>query len=333
MGKSQKFRQKMEYQSQRIVAAMLDARGQVGTHNRVRLNGALRLGGRSDLIDRTLLSPSVHKSHHELLFEKYLARLEKIKSQATMQGIAAEALARKRLRFLTLVHSVELLDVSSTIASAEIMRKKLLKALKKAKGIWCLGTIEVEVISMQWMREKRRLSAQSESEMRKLDVCEELCCKLYKHEESLALVHFHGVIDLGQSSEYAVDSAIKSEKSWSAAPRQIQMKPISETFAGKRKSIRQNLNDIARYITKGGNDWVAGKSYLRYKIGFDHGYEDAELAMQQDWRSNEIIRSEHKTKGIEDSLSMTGSEIIFLAETIDSLMSRNRNRLGYWIHN
>ena len=90
--------------------------------------------------------------------------------------------------------------------------------------------------------------------------------------------------------------------------------------------------DIARYITKGGNDWSGGKSYLRYKLAFENEYlfnEDAWV--NKNHTRNETLKKEKKEDGIEDALSMSVSEIVSLATVIDSMMASNRTRTGYLV--
>jgi hypothetical protein len=93
-----------------------------------------------------------------------------------------------------------------------------------------------------------------------------------------------------------------------------------------------NLKDIARYITKGGNDWIGNKAYLRYKLCFDgRDASDEEAWVQENWRKNEILKQERIEDGLEDALSLNQYEISCLAEVIDRMMNLKRNRIGYLV--
>ena len=89
--------------------------------------------------------------------------------------------------------------------------------------------------------------------------------------------------------------------------------------------------DIARYITKGGNLMVNGKTHMRYKVSFDQedlGYEA--MMISDGWRKKgSPIQIESKSEGLEDVRSLTGQETLFHAEAIDELMGEKRNRQGY----
>jgi hypothetical protein len=125
---------------------------------------------------------------------------------------------------------------------------------------------------------------------------------------------------------------LKKNKDWKREPRQIQLKPISKQFKSKSKPLDKNLVDIARYITKGGNDWIGGKSYLRYKLAFENEYLfNEDEWVNKNWRRNEVLKQEHSEEGLEDALSMNVSEIVSLATVIDAMMSFNKTRTGYLV--
>ena len=42
---------------------------------------------------------------------------------------------------------------------------------------------------------------------------------------------------------------ILSDKRWKRTSRQVEIKKLSESFAGKPKSVERNLADIATYIS------------------------------------------------------------------------------------
>jgi hypothetical protein len=303
-------------------------------------------------VGRTLLTPSVHKTHAERLGERYQVQWSKIRDKAradwsklpraskvlTVKATDHE-IAANHLRFLTLVDSVTAVDANAAISAAIKLKEKLITTGQATRGITCLGAIEVEVVSMALMRELGQLDKPTASEQRKLDVCAKLADglkgTLYAEDQSLFLIHFHGVVTAKDPKQFEVfNEKLKRVKNWSLAPRQIELKKLSTQFGGKPKSVDQSLRHIATYITKGGNDWMAGKAYLRYKIGFEADDElvnDETSWVAKNWRKNKLLQREHAEEGITDVLSLTVHEIGQLAVVIDQLMGLNSKRTGYLV--
>lgn len=348
--------QRLKSDSKLVMAALeaeaLAQKFLIGSHNAVRLRRALAAGGRLDLVDRTLLTPEIYKAHAKRLADRYLRNWTRIHDKA-LQGWkklplqirratikpTAEDIAAAQYRFLTVVDSVTAVDAGAGLKAAIKLKEKLITTASAVKGITLLGSLEVEVVSMRLMREIRRLDQTTDSEFRKLDVCEVLAQSLkgtlYGQEDSLFLVHFHGVVTAQKPEQFeAFYERMRKVKAWSIAPRQLEMKAMSKVYAGRSKSMEQNLRHIATYITKGGNDWCANKAYLRYKIGFEN--DDAQVNdeatwVAKNWRRNELLRQEHAEDGIVDLLSMTAQEILQLTMVVDGLMGLNRTRTGYLV--
>lgn len=330
---STKFKSVMKSSSKRTETALKEEykrkRFNYGSHNKVRLNKALASVRKYELQDTTLLSPSVHDVHSKKLSDRFLKRVVHYKNLGYKNNSIAE-----RFRFLTLLHSVEIMDVQRTIQTIKKFQLQLQNTIEGSKGIWCLGAVEVEVINIEKMRMIHE--DQTESEARKLNVIESMIKRLRKNDQHLSsffLVHFHGIVTA--SSQYRFNDfadALKKNKEWKREPRQIQLKPISTQFKSKSKSLDKNLVDIATYITKGGNDWIGGKSYLRYKLAFENEYLfNEDEWVNKNWRRNEVLKQEHSEEGLEDALSMNVSEIVSLASVIDQMMSFNRTRTGYLV--
>lgn len=309
----------------------------IGTWNKVKLRKALAGTGDYELAQRTLLCEKVHDIHSDRMSKRFLAKAHALKKILAVDVNAKESKIRSRCRFLTLVHSVEVLNVEHILSEIRNLKTNIENAIYQSKGIWCAGAIEVEVISLDLM--KRVQAGNGVSELRKFEVCQILSKHLKKSERahpSHFLLHFHGVVFASQEERFIeFEKLLKNYKFknkciWAKAPRQIQLKPISGQFAGKRKTLNANLKDIARYITKGGNDWFAGKAYLQYKLSFENSDVLSEDAwIQKNWKRNESLRKENIEDGLESVLSLTKSEIIYLAQTIDKMMQMSRNRQGY----
>lgn len=312
----------------------------LGSHNSKRLASSLGMFGRADLNERTLLSHDIHKDHAARLDKRLQRYWVKIRAkQKNMLPLFSEyelshQIASSHLRFLTLVDTLTVINSKQAISAALKLKADLSKVASSIKSLSVLGAIEVEVVSMKIMRRVGTLATQSHSEKRKLDVCEILSSKLpvkSRDQESYFLVHFHGVISANDSQLFDDFSReLKKVARWSLAPRQIELKKLSEEYAGKSKSIESSLSHIATYITKGGNDWYAKKAYLRYKIGFEVDNASSEeewIAMN--WRRCSELKADHIEEGLEDVLSLTPHEICQLAIAIDGLMALSRNRTGY----
>ena len=137
----------------------------VGSHNLVKLRRSLALVDRLELVDKTLLSPKIHKVHSSRLAERYIKKWKKIKTARLnkwsslppkiRKGVSKPTdneIASSHLRFFTLIDSVTAIDHQSALKSAKKMKAELLKALKATKGMWCVGVIEGEVISLSSMK-------------------------------------------------------------------------------------------------------------------------------------------------------------------------------------
>lgn len=343
------FRKQMDRNSARTAAVLQEeyrkARFNYGTQNAVRLSKALGSEGLYHLQDRTLLSPEVHELHAKRLAQRYLMKLATIQQSVRRQqqelskankryrvNIDPRSLtAHDRFRFPTVLHSVEVLDVERTLRTVRAFKEQLQSVIEQCRGLWCLGVVEVEVISMEMMRQ---LTDQSDSEERKLLVCESMEKRLPKRDQGLSvyfLIHFHGIVVATRPGHFA-DLEVQLKRQWKHEPRQVLLKPLSKVFKGKPKTPEQSLVDIARYITKGGNDWIGKTAYLRYKLAFDNGHLDTEDAwVNKNWRRNKTLRRERMEEGLEDTLAMTRSEICALAGVIDGMMGMSRNRTGYLV--
>jgi len=322
------FRETMNKSSQVTANALhdelLQTRFIIQSHNKQKLKQSLSLTKDYELIDKTLLTESIHKTHAKSLHERYLKQLN--------------SKTKKKYKFLTLLHSVEILSQDRILKAVEEMRYMIHQVVSESKSIQCLGSIEVEIVSIRLMKEIQERDKFNDSEHRKLNVLEELSKRLRKkserESESLALIHFHAVVT--STSEYYFNKFLQKLKSisiWKKTKRQIELKNLSTFYSGKEKSLKENLKDIATYITKGGNDWYGKKAYLRYKIGFDNeSYESEDSWVLKNIRRNKILKQEQKEEGIEDILSLNRFEISTLANVIYKIMSHARDNKGYLIN-
>lgn len=312
--------------------ALIETRGDYGTHNSKRLKYALKLKGLTHLEERTLLSPKVHAKHSKNLGQRYLKRLALVNTKAAAKNKPTNFNVSSEFRFMTLIHCLEAPKLSRVHKAIDTLTNDLKKATESSVGIWLLGAIEVEVISLEMLRQIA--SNRSVSEARKADVCEGLLDRLpptMQDREYYFLIHFHGIAQANSQERFTeYENILRSNKTWRFEPRQIQLKPLSRKFKGKPKTPEENLLHIARYITKGGIDWNSSKGYLRYKLSFKNEIEETEDGwVNKNRQRNSELRREHKEEGITDPLAMTCGEICDLAQIIDTMMSKTRDRTGY----
>ena len=342
------FREQMEKMRARDAIFLKEELGKerflYGTQNDVRLNNALATQGLCHLHEKTLLSPEIHDLHAKGLARRYLKKVasvqrsiqkqrEKIVEANKQLGAnldPSSLTTHDHVRFLTVLHDVEILNVEAALRMVRAFKKELQSVIERCRGVWCVGAVEVEVISMRLMRQ---LKDQSESEERKIGVCESMVSRqgMYRDDTVYFLIHFHGIV-VAKKKRDVTDFERQLKEQWKQEPRQVQMKPLSKVFGGKVKTVEKSVVDIARYITKGGNDWVKGKAYLRYKTGFDNEHLNSEESwVNTHWRRNKTLRLEHMEDGLEDALAMTRSEIGLLAQVIDGMMAMDRTRTGYLV--
>lgn len=331
-------------QADAIRQAISGMRVLVGKNQEKVLNSALAVADRRDLIEKTLLSRRVRRLHSE----RMQSRMSKLLSEMAIRyrklvhkEKTLDEHLRKQLRLVTILHQVTSLDVYNIAGSA----KNLLESIEgifdqlhqNKKRLRMIGSVEIEIINMRMMREAHSNENLEDfhSGRRKLKVLEAMIGNnvFLKSRDVLALVHCHGIMDLGT---YRDDEIKEQLKKWWAIGYQIEVKSLSEHFRGKRKSVDASLNDIASYVTKGANDLIGtGKDKsisLYYKLSFEKDMESAEDQMVKEWRAKgSLIQEESLTDGLEHPKSMTFEEIAFHAQAIDALMGLKSNRMGYLI--
>ena len=349
--KIERLRQISKEESDRVFDALrkeaLLSRFHFNTHNAIKLRKSLAVIDRLDLIDRTLLSRPIHSKHFNTLQKRLSIKWRKFAEQriaewgripislrTRIKKPTDNSLADSHLRFFTLIDCVSELDHQEAIKAALRLKEALKRQLQQYPKIWCLGAIEAEVISLSVIRGVEKNDT-SDSEKRKLDVCETLAESLketvYQSSTNLFLIHFHGVLLAKRQGDLErFYASLKRFKRWSKAPRQIEIKKLSQQFAGKQRSTDENLRFISRYITKGGNDMVNGQTYLRYKTVFQNSdYLSEDDWVAKHWRKSALLKKERIEDGLVDPFSLTAEEVCELTLFIDRLMGSNRTRTGY----
>jgi len=313
----------------------------VGVNQEKALNRCLVSSGNSHLQGRTLLAKAVRKEHSALMVERFQSLANRIagekKNGALSKSRSNDEAFRNRLQLVTVLHEVCPLELNAVSESAEQLIAKIdnfsLSLKQQRFGCSFVGAIEIEIVSMRMMREAHQHDDLEDltSGRRKFKVLDSMLgrSRTLRNAPTVALVHCHGIIDLGRCPYD--DACTRLRQIWGRS-YQVEVKNLSEQYRGKKKSVTSNLKDIAGYITKGANDKIQDGISLHYKLSFDKDMESIEDQMIQDWRKvGSAIRAEKITDGLTHSKSMTMAEIAFHAEAIDMLMGLKRNRMGYVI--
>jgi hypothetical protein len=276
----------------------------LGSHKRTRLK---RAGcGESG----TLLHDEVAERHANMLRDDYMKLFEKL-TRSEAEG---------RLRFLTVLHSVVALDKKAVMKAVQGMETALSRVFDGSEA-WALGAVEVEIVNVELLR---RIGAGSDDEARKLNVLQRLhetdaVDATDEHSSSRALVHFHGIVDLLDCNsalrEELLRKRAKELGAWQRAPYQVELKRL---FKGR--TVLQNIQEISRYLTKGGND------DLRCNAGF--GRDLADDLDAKIWRAG-MGRADRGGETVADERGLTVGEIVFLDDIWRALMDRNRSERGY----
>ena len=256
-----------------------------------------------ELRDRTLLTKSVAEKHAKNLEKQFYGRWRTLTKNEM----------KERLRFITVLAELVPLDLDATAESVERMFSRLKIVFGSIRGLEVIGAAEIEIVNV----EKMKTMASGADEARKLDV---ILAMLPAEEKSLyktgitsyALVHFHGVIDVGNNGAEKIQKLETACRRYWTEKYAVQMKSLYST-----KTVKNNLTDIAAYLTKGGNE------NLIYKIGF--GY-DAEDKIQRQLLKAGRAKKEGDYAGIENELSLTIAEIKFLGEAINQMMERTSSK-------
>jgi len=282
----------------------------LGTHKKTKLK---RCGYKRSRL--TLLNDQVAMRHANRILARFGDKWEHLpKSTET-----------KRLRFLTVLGSVEKVDVTMILGGVESLERDLRAVLKPISGIDVLGAFEIEIFNLSVL-EKR---AKDKNERRKLTVLKSMMPTLNntlwereKHDSSYALIHVHALVDLGERDPDGKQDDLEQRlKMQFPGAYRVELKKTFED-----QPIRKNLMHIANYLTKGGNE------SLRYNAKFGRDDHSADWLEHQIWRqggSGDKKRNSDPDAGVEDARSLSVREVQVLAESVDKLMDRHSRREGY----
>lgn len=249
----------------------------------------------------SLLHSEIAEEHSKSLRQDFLDRFE--------QGSTN---SQDQLRFLTVLQAVTDLDELAAIRATAEMEDCINRAFA-GTGARCLAGVEIEIVNLAMLR---RIGNPKDDETRKLDVLERLT---NGHIDTGILIHFHGVVDLSNSllQSHELRTKLLTIEQWRRSDFQVQLK----SFYSNRTLV-ENLDAIASYITKGGNE------RLRYNLGFGRDPDDQLDA--QIWRCG-LGRADRGAETITDERSLTLAELALLDKIWVRLMRKRPDNRGYLI--
>lgn len=216
------------------------------------------------------------------------------------------------LRFMTVLHAVSPLSCDDALAKASELERRLMDYLSSAR-VGCLVAVEFEIVNLSLLR---KIKSRSNSEPRKLDVLEKIGAT---DIASGVLVHLHGVLNFSNAKldANAFKAELRKDKAWARSNYQIEIKNLH-----RGKPLEENLERIASYLTKGGNET------LKYNPGF--GRDPDSLLDTQIWRGKSG-RVENGAEAIPDERGLTIGEIRLLDEIWQRQMAAREDNRGYLI--
>ncbi len=279
----------------------------LGTHKKTRLKQAGVAGSGS------LLHGEVAKTHAAMLAGE-------LRKRANRDALVD---ANDRFRFMTVLQAVVEPDIEKVREAVEAMESDF-KYTVGQMGLWSRGAIELEMVNLTILK---KIDGLSDSEARKLNVLIDLA-ELEAFDGLLipasgtitrVLVHSHVVVDLGSDHENA-EAELRRRIQRRGCWRKKYQLEIKGLF--KSRKVADNLDKIASYLTKGGNE------NLRYNAGFGRDLaEDVEAKM---WRAG-LGRADRTGETIEDERGLSAAEVQALDALYVWLMKRRKDNRGYII--
>ena len=176
----------------------------------------------------------------------------------------SEAKARKRLRYVTVLHSLEPINflnlyqevetIDRLVKAKEEFRKCLLRLDRRIKEsrfqkeIWLLGTIHLEMLNMEFFR----FSALSGKQTTKQKTLKEFEEKSGWNADYYFLFHSHFLIDGGGLTDNQLNKCLR--EIWSETDKQVLTMSLTEFYEdGKQHTLDEALRNIANYGFNGSN--------------------------------------------------------------------------------
>jgi hypothetical protein len=329
---------------------MKHQRFSLNTPYKDRVKKSLQLFGKSSEYSTSLLlseNQEIYAAETEFLFKKKMVNLrrnEKLKS-AKFQKIKIigkdkfptddPSIAKNRIRLITIIHSVTGLDVDAALNDAYQLKKEFIKCVKKNKGLSCYGFLEAEVISFKKMEKLALLKQEISSDSNEIEsttketklintkvLGSHLSADVLNGYEGQICIHLHAILVAKESAIFdEFRSTLVDTNLWNSGVRRIQIDSLSTSYKDKPKSVLSSLEDIARYISKGGTIHHGQHVELKYKITASGDT----LASYDEFLNNNFFEEDSRT----DYLSLSPLEIYTLHSINEGMMNFDESRTGH----
>ena len=337
--------------------------------NQERLHKALKLFGNADLEKCTLLDDAIYETHAKNFYRRLLRKFgkslikielsnKKFKKFGKPKNAYFESPDHQRARtlisFITVIHSVEALDVDVALEKADELSREVEKYVSMVNGAACIGVLEAEVFSIKYSRRIRDLvHAKARNDILSTDedgvitYCDKLkiytklndCEMLSSHltheqingESGQFIIHFHGILKVEKPEDIKeLKRLFLTNPHWSRGKNQVLFKPFTEVWK-EYKTIEESLKDFAYYFTKGGAVKQNANRYLQYKLNMPDGMKMSyeEYLNFSERNSDENLQILIEKGDIFDSPILSHHEINSLALVVKGMMNWNIKGNGY----
>jgi len=308
----QRWRESSKQEFQRIKDAFSRQFFNTFESNQEKLESSLIFQSRQELIGKTLLDEGIHSQHSNELNKLFLSQLKELRNKGLDD--------RENIRLVTIIHAVSDLDDDSAIVES-LRLKELLSQCIDNDQFSFIGVIEGEVINFEKLR--RFVRENPDYDARKMLLSETL--NVSGTDKSMFLVHVHGCLFSKTGGGFeTVDRRFRNI--WSNS-YQTDLKRLYS-----QKTTAENLMNISRYITKGGQDFDNDRLGLKFKMGFTSDDLETRMSYHSKKRQHDHLDVETgvvEQDKIEDTRSLNRYEIAALASFVDKLMDLDAGRTGY----
>ena len=203
-----------------------------------------------------------------------------------------EAKARNKLRFVSVLHSLEAIDFDhkkasfDRVASAvEGMKKQIANVGRTAKrrdaDLWMAGAVHLEMIDMNRYAFIDFSDKKTGKEKTLKGMMEDMGVG---YADRVVLVHYHAVIDRDELSDAELKELFGSY--WDQASNVVRISRLTDVIEGRKHKFADAVRNIARYCYNGSN--TRGDMELMFKRNWGGSGKVYETGEQIDEKGNTI---------------------------------------------
>lgn len=186
-----------------------------------------------------------------------------------------EALARQRLRWVSVLHSVVAIDnkdeagtINQVVSAAEQMKAQvsLIGRNNKETGLWLRGAIHLEIIdyaSFHKAVESGKGTVKEKTLTELIDRCSN------GNADYFFLVHFHALADKGTITDSVFENLFKQR--WNATRRQVDIQHLWDEIRMKSSGSTKKMKVSDSFRAFGRYCYSYGNHRLQYAVNWSHG--------------------------------------------------------------